>query len=166
MRTHQLIAICLAVIIGFALHASISSYRSKSSHRVSDKGQAGEGSSEYKDELRIVPAGLLGYPLGTPLRIEGIRQPKRKFYDLIVSKVNNKELKQPITILIENLEKPFLPSDTVCVLNGYETGKMLGTPPALLKGQEYESKNQMNWALHRRFVITSIEKPKGIVLKQ
>jgi len=111
--------------------------------------------------------GLLGQPLGTALKIEGVREREHgKFASdiLLVDTLNGQKLTRPISIWIQNAKQPGLPSKTRCVLKGYETGLMVGIPPALL-GENQINTNPFDWQLQRRFVITSVVEPKSLAIE-
>jgi hypothetical protein len=116
-----------------------------------------------------VPAGRLGHPLGTYLRIEGIRieGPKYAGRTLLVDALNGKKLETPIDIAIENVDS--LPKDTRCILRGYEMGQMVGTPPAVEQAAKEEGKDisqpQAGWKFYRYFIVTSVVEPKDLKKK-
>src|SRR5689334_17784152 len=76
-----------------------------------------------------VPAGSLGYRLGSYLTIEGTRADgfKTGIRTLIVDRVNGQKVGTPVAIWIDNLD---LPARTRTVVRGYETLRMIGQPPA------------------------------------
>ena len=114
---------------------------------------------------RRIPLGKLGQPLGTALTIEGVRQKHGKCAGsfLVVDTVNDQKLAKVVSIWIRN-SKNLLPADTRCVFEGYETGSMVGEPPALRKGR-LESTAQVNWQFWRTFVITSVIVPQSLEIK-
>ena len=115
-----------------------------------------------------IPTGRLGFPLGTYLRVEGSRVegPKTGGRTLLVDTINGKKLDSPIEIGIENVDS--LPKDTRCVVRGYETGQMIGTPPAVEQAAK-EGKNvprpQAGWKFYRYFVVISVIEPKDLKTK-
>jgi len=110
-----------------------------------------------------IPDGRLGHPLGTYLTIEGVRAPQQYMSDtvntLLVDTVNGKKL--------ENVES--LPKDTHCILRGYETGSMIGTPPAVIEAAKEDGKDvslpQVGWQFHRVFIVLSVVEPKDLKKK-
>lgn len=113
-----------------------------------------------------VPAGRLGHPLGTYLKIEGVRieGPKTGGRTLLVDTVNGRKLAPPTDVAVENVES--LPASTRCILRGYETGGMVGLPPAVEKAAKEEGKSvnlpQAGWQFRRWFVVTSVVEPKDL----
>lgn len=116
-----------------------------------------------------VPPGKLGHPWGTYLRVEGVREEGPKFggRTLLVDTVNGEKLDTPIGIVIENVDS--LPKDARCILRGYETGKMIGTPPAIEQAAKEEGKSivltQAGWKLYRYFIVISVVEPKDFEKK-
>ena len=114
-----------------------------------------------------IPMGILGYPVGTAIEIEGVREREHgKFASqiLVVDTLNGQKLATPIKVWIHNAKRPGLPTKTRCVLRGYETGLMVGTPPALLRENQINT-NPFDWQLQRRFVITSIVEPESLEIE-
>jgi hypothetical protein len=118
-----------------------------------------------------VCSGKFGHPLGTYLKIEGVRAEKGKGAQgaLVVDTVNGKKLEKPIGIPIQNLEGS-LPKDTRCVLRGYETGKMIGVPPAVFEAAKEEGKEvsvpQAGWQFYVYFVALSAVEPKDLKIRR
>jgi len=118
-----------------------------------------------------IPDGRLGHPLGTYLTIEGVRAPQQYMSDtvntLLVDTVNGKKLDTPVRICVENVES--LPKDTHCILRGYETGSMIGTPPAVIEAAKEDGKDvslpQVGWQFHRVFIVLSVVEPKDLKKK-
>ena len=116
-----------------------------------------------------IPGGRLGYPLGTYVRIEGIRADgfKTGVNTLLVGTVNGKKLDQPVGIWVENVDS--LPKGPRCVLRGYETGSMIGVPPAVIEAAKEEGKTvnvpQAVWQFRRYFIVTSVVEPKDLKKK-
>ncbi len=115
------------------------------------------------------PAGKLGFALGTYLRIEGSRVegPKTGGRTLRVDTVNGKKLDASVEIGIDNVDS--LPAGTRCILRGYETGQMIGTPPAVEQAAKEQGKEisrpQAMWQFFRYFVILSVVEPKELKKK-
>ena len=78
-----------------------------------------------------VPIGSLGFPLGSYLTLEGKRADGMKtgIETLLIDRINGKRLDHPIGIWVDNMDLP--PAQFRCILKGYETVRMLGTPPAV-----------------------------------
>ena len=122
-------------------------------------------------EAQDIPDGGLGHPLGTYLTIEGVRAPQQYMSDtvntLLVDTVNGKKLDTPGRIWVENADS--LPKDTRCILRGYETGSMIGTPPAVIEAAKEEGKDftpeQFGWRFQRGFIVLSVVEPKDLKKK-
>jgi len=122
-------------------------------------------------EAQDIPDGGLGHPLGTYLTIEGVRAPQQYMTDtvntLLVDTVNGKKLDTPGRIWVENADS--LPKDTRCILRGYETGSMIGTPPAVIEAAKEEGKDftpeQFGWRFQRGFIVLSVVEPKDLKKK-
>jgi hypothetical protein len=115
-----------------------------------------------------VPAGRLGYPLGTYLKIEGVKMVdgvKTGGRTLLVDMVNGKKLAEPTGVGVENIES--LPTSTRCILRGYEMGGMVGQPPALEEADREEGKSvslpQAGWQFRRWFVVLSVVEPASSI---
>ena len=109
-----------------------------------------------------VPMGKLGYPIGTFLRIEGIRAESGKVgaNSLTVEKVNGIMLAKPPCIWVANIDS--LPKGQRCVLTGYESGKWIGTPPDVIKNLGGVAVSQAPWHFYRFFLVISAEEPKEL----
>jgi hypothetical protein len=116
-----------------------------------------------------LPSGRLGHPLGTYLTIEGCRVegPKTGERTLLVDTVNGKKLDPAIPVGVENIEP--LPKDARCVLRGYETGSMVGMPPAVIEAAKEEGRTvnvpQAGWQFRRYFIVISVVQPKDLKKK-
>ena len=117
-----------------------------------------------------VPLGLLGRPLGEYLTIEGVRyEPKPALMldtsrTLLVDTVNGKKLPKPIQVHVATVR--VLPQEGRCVLKGYESGRMRGTPPAAFKAAKEAGKpiepGTLVWGWQFHFVATSAVSPSGL----
>ena len=109
-----------------------------------------------------IPMGKLGHPIGTYLKIEGVRVEKGKVgvNTLAVDKVNGKKLDQPIGVWIDNVDA--LPKGKRCVLAGYESGKWIGTPPDVIKNIGNIAVAQAPWHFDRFFLVIIAEEPKEL----
>ena len=119
-----------------------------------------------------VPAGRLGHPFGAYLTIEGVREEPGTTMvtgvcTLLVDTVNGKKLNTSIRIWIENVDS--LPKDSRCILRGYETGAMIGVPPAKIQAAKEEGKEinmpQVGWNFNHYFIVTSVVAPKDLKKK-
>lgn len=106
--------------------------------------------------------GTLGYKLGTYLTIGGVRAEEGKVgtHTLLVDTIGGNTLDKPIGIWIENVE---LPKGERCVLKGYETGSMIGTPDEVLRATG-APQPQAKWQFHFHFIATSVEQPGNLKL--
>lgn len=112
-----------------------------------------------------IPAGKLGFPLGTYLTIEGeAAKPGPKVNStctLLVDTVNGKRLDAPVFIWIDSL-KGSLPQTGRIVVRGYESGRMVGVPDEVAE-KEHLPEPQAVWHFSRYFVVTSWVQPAGPV---
>jgi hypothetical protein len=114
-----------------------------------------------------VPEGTLGHPLGTYLTIEGARAETGKVgtKTLLVDTINGKRLDRPIGIWIDNVAS--LPKRERCIIKGYETGKMIGVPPAVIEAAREAARavppSQATWQFYRFFVMISPVRPEGLI---
>lgn len=114
-----------------------------------------------------VPPGLLGYPLGTYLTIEGVAGQTKGGIRVLVETVNGQPLTSETYIHVTSI---YVTEKTRCKIKGYETGAMAGEPPAFTKsGAESDPKwkrTQLNkWQFWYYFVPMSIEYPEELVKK-
>jgi hypothetical protein len=113
-----------------------------------------------------VPLGHFGLPLGVYLTIEGRRSeaPKTGTRTLRVDTLNGKKLAEQVDLWVENIRD--LPPDVRCVLKGYETGRMIGTPPAVLEAAREAGKEavlpQPVWQFQVYFVAIRAVAPKSL----
>jgi hypothetical protein len=120
---------------------------------------AGEPPFKPGNPTAETPVGLLGYRIGTYLTIEGIRAEEGKVgvSTLLVDKVGDYKLKEPVAIWVEGLE---LRPKQRCVLKGYEGGSWIGVPESVLRATGSPEPHAM-WQFYIHFVVTSIDEPKG-----
>ncbi len=144
---------CSIIILAVFVCGCVSSQSEKAEQPVIP-GQFGEAS---------IPAGSLGYPLGTYLTIEGIRVETGKVgtRTLRIDTINSRKLPEPIDIWVDNVKHPGLPAGTRCVIRGYESGKMIGVPFEVAKA-ENSSLPQAGWQFKRYFIITSVVEPASL----
>ncbi|MCU0728446.1 MAG: hypothetical protein MUE73_22115 [Planctomycetes bacterium] len=112
-----------------------------------------------------VPAGRLGFALGTYLTVEGeTAAPAAKVNPrtLIVDTVNGERLDRPVSVIIENPEVELPPAGRV-IIRGYETGKMIGTPDAEIQAAAEAGRDahvgQAAFQFYRTFVLLSWVEP-------
>lgn len=116
-----------------------------------------------------VPVGRLGERIGTYMTIEGkrydgptLKVAKSRFF--VVDAVNGKRLPKPRAIHTKNL---VLPENERCVLKGYESGIMIGQPPAFEAAAKELGINppagpQAGWQWSSHFVVLIAQSPKGL----
>jgi hypothetical protein len=108
--------------------------------------------------------GRLTDHLGELITIEGT-QPERagkgNATSLSVDTVNGVKLAEPRNVPISGFR---VPKDVRCVLKGYETGSMIGTPPAIAQaakeqGQEPPIPSQAAYQWYTDFVVLIVIEP-------
>jgi hypothetical protein len=106
---------------------------------------------------RVALAGHLGSPLGTFVNIEGTREerPIKSANPMRVDTVDGKRLATPVVLEIQGVKE--LPKGERCVLRGYETGTMAGSPLDPLVN--YTSVPQQNYHLAVWFEVTEVKEP-------
>lgn len=111
-----------------------------------------------------MPLGRLGYPLGKYLTIAGVRAERGKVgvNTLLVDKVDGQDVSPPIGLWVENVDG--LPAGIRCVLNGYESGKMIGLPHEVAEKEKIPYP-QAAWQFYRYFIVTSVVEPKDLKMK-
>ncbi len=109
------------------------------------------------------PMGYLGYPVGTYVQIEGVRQEQGKVgtHTLLVDTLCGEKLKSPVPIWLDNLKPPGLPTGKRCVLRGYESVRMVGVPDGVAKAENLPVP-QAAWHMERYFIITSVLEPASL----
>lgn len=80
---------------------------------------------------------------------------------LLVDTVNERRLAKPVGVWIDNVKQPGLPKGTRCVIKGYESGEMIGVPPAVAKA-EHIPLPQAGWQFRVYFIMTSAVEPKTL----
>ena len=105
--------------------------------------------------------GRLQHPLGKYLTIEGIRAERGKagVRTLLVDRVNGQDVSPPIGIWIENVGA--LPEGVRCVLNGYESRRMISLPQEVAE-KENIPLTQAKWQFHTYFLVTSVVAPQDL----
>ena len=106
------------------------------------------------------PIGLLGYPIGTYLTIEGIGADTNKYHShcLLVDKIGDYKLLQAFPIYTKNVEP--LQGER-CVLRGFESGAWSGSPPGVV-----EAVSSKPWSFDFFFIATFIEQPPALKLQR
>jgi len=125
------------------------------------------------------PKGLLSEYLGQYLTIEGegIRAEGGKVETgtMLVDTVNGKKLAKPVAVLVRGLNYPAMTVRSIdlpakrCVLKGYETGEMIGSPPGLLEAAEEQKRTDVQlsqpvWRWRPYFVARIAVEPAGLEL--
>ena len=105
------------------------------------------------------------------LTIEGVRVDGIKTGDqtLRVDTVNGVKLSEPVALWVDNIHS--LPENTRCVLKGYETLRMVGSPPAYLDavkeaGQTAPGRPQAGLKINLYFVATSVVSPNELKVEK
>ncbi len=86
---------------------------------------------------------------------------------LLIDRINGKRLDHPIGIWVDNMDLP--PAQFRCILKGYETVRMLGTPPAVEQAAREAGKDislpQAGWKMQLYFVALSDVALKDVAIK-
>ena len=128
--------------------------------------------TSIKLDNRGVPFGTLGFPVGSYLTIEGVKEKPQIMQNQhwLVDTVNGSKLTERVVITFDSPQHLLnLPVGGRFIVKGYETLAMVGEPPALEaaakdSGQNLEQLQHMQqpaWRLEYRFVVTSIVAPKN-----
>jgi hypothetical protein len=126
------------------------------------------------------PGGLLGDPLGTYLTIEGVRSEGTKIETdtLLVDTIDGKKLDKPISLVIHgativnhNLQpaRLNLPAQQRCIIKGFESGQMIGVPPAISAAAKEQGwrdvpMSPVLWQWRPHFVALVVVEPKDLQL--
>ncbi len=99
--------------------------------------------------------GRLGFPLGTSVRIAGVRKTGFKVgnYTLAVDSVNGEPLATPVAVRVDDLGRAGLPPAIRCVFEGYETGRVIGC-----KSPHQQAAHQF----YRVFIVTEVVEPSSV----
>lgn len=140
------------------------------------------GSPNHEQVKPLQPGGILSDQLGVYRTIEGVRLEAGKFETgtLLVDTVDGKQLNKPITLVVrgaivddQNLQNASLslPAKQRCVLKGYETGEMIGVPPAVSAAGEEQGWSdvpisQTEWRWRPYFVALVVVAPTDLELRK
>ncbi|HEY2838174.1 MAG TPA: hypothetical protein VGJ26_03445, partial [Pirellulales bacterium] len=119
--------------------------------------------------------------LGEYLTIEGVKDEggKVEYGSLVVDTVNGKKLDKPISIMVtgayiadHNLRPASLDLSAKqrCVFKGFESGSMIGVPPAILaaakeQGWKETPMSPVGWQWRPHFVALIVVEPKELALR-
>lgn len=128
------------------------------------------------------PGGILSDQLGVYRTIEGFRVEGGKVETgtLLVDTVDGKKLDKPISLVVRgavvvdhNLQPAglSLPAKQRCILKGFESGEMIGIPPAVSAAAEEQGWkdvpiSQATWRWRPYFAALVVVEPKGLELRQ
>lgn len=128
------------------------------------------------------PGGLLRDQLGAYLTIEGVKAEDGKIETgtLLVDTVDGKKLDKPISLVIrgayvvnDNLQpaRLDLPAKHRCVFKGFESGEMIGVPPAVQaaaaeQGWKGVPISPAQWQWRPYFVALIVVEPEGLELRK
>ena len=120
--------------------------------------------SVYPAEETNNPSGILGYPLGTCLTIEGELYNDLKGSDWIdISILNGQKLLQPITIGIKYITRNRASKRFYCVVKGYERCGNWGSASAFyFSNDDLAFRPQGGVYIDCHFVATSVVEPKSL----
>lgn len=129
----------------------------------------------------LQPIGALGDELGVYRTIEGFLSEgiKVETGTLIVDTVDGKKLDQPVPMVIRgavivnhNLQPALLslPPKQRCILKGFESGEMIGVPPAVSIAAKEQGWNDVpmspkHWQWRSYFVALVVVGPKGLEIR-
>lgn len=128
------------------------------------------------------PSGILSDELGVYRTIEGVRTEGGKVETgtLLVDTVDGKKLDNPIPLVIrgaivvdQNLQPAILslPVRQRCTLKGFESGEMIGVPPAVSTAAEEQGWKEVpmspaSWRWRPYFIALVVVEPKGLELRK
>ncbi len=128
------------------------------------------------------PGGILSDELGVYRTIEGLRSEGGKVETgtLLVDTVDGKKLDKPIPLVVRgavvvehNLQPAVLsfPARQRCILKGFESGEMIGVPPAVSAAAEEQGWKEVpmspvQWQWRPYFVALVVVEPKGLELRR
>lgn len=127
------------------------------------------------------PTGVLGDEIGVYRTIEGFLSEgiKVETGTLIVDTVDGKKLDQPVSMVIRgamivnhNLQPAILslPPKQRCILKGFESGEMIGVPPAVSMAAKEQGWSDVpmspkHWQWRSYFVALVVVEPKGLEIR-
>lgn len=128
------------------------------------------------------PGGKLSDQIGVYRTIEGTRSTGGKVETgtLLVDTVDGEKLDKPIPLLVrgavvvnQNLQEAVLrlPADQRFVFKGFETGEMIGVPPAVTVAAREQGWTEVpvsaaGWNWRPYFVALAVVEPKGFELRK
>ena len=114
--------------------------------------------------LPATPTGTLNHTLGTYLRIEGVKKSGGNAGEtiLLVDYVNEVRLERPIPIHLKNVHP--LPEKVRCIINGYESMKMIGMPAEVSLAEKARI-SPFPFKAFYYFVVTSVVGPSKVKIK-
>jgi hypothetical protein len=128
------------------------------------------------------PGGKLGEHLGVYRTVEGFRSVGGKVETgtLLVDTVDGVKLDKPIPLVIRggvvvdhNLREAVLPlpANQRCIFKGFETGEMIGVPPAVSEAAQEQGwkgvpASAPGWQWRPYFVALVVVEPKGLELDE
>lgn len=149
MKSQSAIAMVSAVLCAFV--AALASCAAQSATQTSAPASA---------EVIRVPMGRLGEPIGTFLRVEGVRSEHGKTGSstLLVDRVNGSGVSPPVSIWLDNLS---LPRGERCIVSGYESARWIGLPPEVRRAENLPER-QAVWQQQIYFIVTSVQSPETL----
>lgn len=128
------------------------------------------------------PGGVLSDQLGVYRTIEGIGSAGGKVETgtFLVDTVDGRKLDKPIPLVIrgavvvnQNLQPAglSLPAKRRCILKGFESGEMIGVPPAVSAAAQEQGwkdvpMSPVQWQWRPYFVALVVVEPKGLELRK
>lgn len=128
------------------------------------------------------PGGIFSVPLGTYLTIEGVKLEGDKVESctLLVDTVDGKKLDKPVSLVIRgaavvdhNLQpaRLALPPQQRCIFKGFESGEMVGIPPAVAvaakeQGWQEVPMSPVQWEWRPYFVALVVTEPIGLEIRR
>jgi hypothetical protein len=131
-------------------------------------GDGDDGRSRRPQAFDSGPRAVLGKPFGAYLTIEGVRAERGMVgpRDMIVDTIDGERLAKPVHV---NVRNAVLPAGQRCVLKGYESGEMIGLPPAVdeaAKELGLEARPmQAGWQWFPQFVVLIAVEPKDLEIE-
>ncbi len=162
--------ICVAIAITVTcLAVSVSAQSPTDDSKLKGSGPNGAEFPDGVNRIVYYPAMSLGHRPGTYLTIEGVSGHNVKGGQpfVVVDTVNGKKLAKSIIVPIRNAR---ISDKERCVLKGYETGKMVGEPPAVREAAQEQGKelapSALVWRWETYFVALISLKQKNVVIDE